>query len=83
MVRVRIPGGRLTADQYLALDELAGPYANGSLRVTTRQSIQFHGVVKAGLKAAIAEINARAADDAGGLRRRRAHRDDGAGADPR
>src|SRR5213596_1395310 len=58
MVRVRIPGGRLTADQYLALDDLADRYANGSLRVTTRQSIQFHGVVKSGLKSAIAEINA-------------------------
>jgi sulfite reductase (ferredoxin) len=57
MVRVRIPGGRLTADQYLALDGLAERYANGSLRVTTRQSIQFHGVVKPGLKAAIGEIN--------------------------
>src|SRR5712675_1553055 len=57
MVRVRIPGGRLTADQYLALDELADRYANGSLRVTTRQSIQFHGVLKPGLKAAIASIN--------------------------
>src|SRR5438477_3186684 len=58
MVRVRIPGGRLTADQYLALDGLADRYADGSLRVTTRQSIQFHGVVKAGLKSAIGEINA-------------------------
>jgi sulfite reductase (ferredoxin) len=58
MVRVRIPGGRLTAKQYLALDALADRYANGSLRVTTRQSIQFHGIVKSGLKAAIAEIDA-------------------------
>jgi sulfite reductase (ferredoxin) len=58
MVRVRIPGGRLTAEQYLALDTLAGRYADGSLRITTRQSIQFHGVVKAGLKSAIGEINA-------------------------
>ena len=57
MVRVRIPGGRLTADQYLALDGLADRYANGTLRVTTRQSIQFHGVLKAGLKATIAGIN--------------------------
>src|SRR5438874_518871 len=57
MVRVRIPGGRLTAEQYLALDGLADHYADGSLRVTTRQSIQFHGVVKAGLKSAIGEIN--------------------------
>jgi sulfite reductase (ferredoxin) len=57
MVRVRIPGGRLTAEQYLALDALADRYANGSLRVTTRQSIQFHGVLKPGLQAAIAAIN--------------------------
>src|ERR1051325_2322184 len=57
MVRVRIPGGRLTADQYLALDDLADRYANGSLRVTTRQSIQFHDVLKSGLKATIAAIN--------------------------
>ena len=57
MVRVRIPGGRLTADQYLALDALADRHANGSLRITTRQSIQFHGIVKSGLKAAIADIN--------------------------
>ena len=57
MVRVRIPGGRLTAEQYLALDDLADRYANGTLRVTTRQSIQFHGVLKSGLKATIAGIN--------------------------
>jgi len=57
MVRVRIPGGRLTADQYLGLDEIAERWADGSLRITTRQSIQFHGVVKSGLKAAIAEVN--------------------------
>lgn len=58
MVRVRIPAGRLKADQYLALDKIAGAYADGSLRVTTRSSIQFHGVVKSGLKAAMSEINA-------------------------
>ena len=57
MVRVRIPGGRLTADQYLALDDLADRYANGSLRITTRQSIQFHGVLKSGLKGTIGAIN--------------------------
>jgi sulfite reductase (ferredoxin) len=58
MVRVRIPGGRLSAEQYLVLDAIAGRYADGSLRITTRQSIQFHGVVKPGLRAAIGEINA-------------------------
>lgn len=57
MVRVRIPGGRLTAEQYVALDSLADRYADGSLRITTRQSIQFHGVVKPGLKQTVAEIN--------------------------
>ncbi len=57
MVRVRIPGGRLTADQYLALDAIADRYANGTLRVTTRQSIQFHGVLKSGLKPTIAGID--------------------------
>src|SRR5438309_6438828 len=56
MVRARIPGGRLTADQYLALDAIAERYANGSLRITTREGFQFHGVVKAGLKSAIAEV---------------------------
>lgn len=57
MVRVRMPGGRLTAAQYLALDALADRYGNASLRLTTRQGIQFHGVVKENLKAHIAEIN--------------------------
>jgi len=57
MVRVRMPGGRLTAAQYLALDELANDRANGTLRITTRQGIQFHGVTKGDLKPAIAAIN--------------------------
>src|SRR4051812_34826500 len=56
-VRVRIPGGRLTADQYLVLDDLADRYGNGTLRVTTRQSIQFHSVLKPELKATVAAIN--------------------------
>lgn len=58
MVRCRIPGGRLTAEQYLALDELADAYANGTLRLTTRQGVQFHGVLKSDLKDTIAGINA-------------------------
>jgi sulfite reductase (ferredoxin) len=58
MVRCKIPGGRVTADQYLALDGLADQYANGTLRFTSRQGIQFHGVLKGNLKATIAGINA-------------------------
>jgi sulfite reductase (ferredoxin) len=57
MVRTRLPGGRLGSAQYLALDAIADRYANGTLRITTRQTIQFHGVVKAELKATIAAIN--------------------------
>jgi sulfite reductase (ferredoxin) len=57
MVRARIPGGRLTAGQYLALDDLAAAHGGGSLRITTRQGIQFHGIAKGDLKANIAGIN--------------------------
>ena len=57
MLRVRMPGGRLTAAQYLALDELADDRANGTIRITTRQGIQFHGILKGDLKPAIADIN--------------------------
>jgi sulfite reductase (ferredoxin) len=57
MVRCKIPGGRLTADQYLAVDDLAGKYANGTLRFTSRQGIQLHGVLKGHLKETIAGIN--------------------------
>src|SRR5258708_13689825 len=57
MVRVRIPGGRLTAGQYLASDDRGDGYANGTLRITTRQSIQYHGVIKRDLKETIAGVN--------------------------
>jgi sulfite reductase (ferredoxin) len=57
MVRCKIPGGRLTADQYLAVDELAEAHANGTLRFTSRQGIQLHGVLKSNLKETIAGIN--------------------------
>src|SRR5690349_1701924 len=58
MVRCKIPGGRLTAAQYLAVDDLAGQYANGTLRFTRGQGIQLHGVLKRHLHGAIAGINA-------------------------
>lgn len=58
MVRSRIPGGVLTAEQYLTEDELAGKYASGTLRITTRQGIQLHGVLKGDLRATIHDINA-------------------------
>ena len=58
MIRLTIPGGVLTAHQYLALDTFADRFGNGSLRLTTRQSIQYHGVLKGKLKPLIAEVNA-------------------------
>jgi sulfite reductase (NADPH) hemoprotein beta-component len=57
MIRGRIPGGVMTAKQWCVFDELASTYGNNTLRITTRQSIQFHGVVKSGLRPLIAKIN--------------------------
>lgn len=57
MVRTRMPGGRMTAEQYLIHDRLGETLANGTIRLTTRQGIQFHGVLKGGLKEVIATIN--------------------------
>ena len=58
MVRSRIPGGVLTADQYLVEDDLAGAYGNDTLRVTTRQGFQLHGVLKGDVQATLKAINA-------------------------
>ncbi len=57
MVRTRMPGGRMTAEQYLIHDRLGDTLANGTIRLTTRQGVQFHGVLKGGLKEVIAGIN--------------------------
>ena len=57
MVRVRIVGGKLNALQYLACDHLAQTIGNGSLRITTRQEFQLHGVLKHDLQTTIRQIN--------------------------
>jgi len=57
MIRVRVPGGVTTPAQWLALDSLATTYANGTLRLTTRQAFQFHGVTKRNVKSTIRGIN--------------------------
>jgi sulfite reductase (NADPH) hemoprotein beta-component len=57
MIRGRIPGGVMNPGQWIVFDDLATQYGNNTLRVTTRQSIQFHGVVKAGLGPLIKRIN--------------------------
>ncbi len=58
MIRVRIPGGILTPVQWLALDQVARDYGNGTVRLTTRQSVQLHGVIKSNLKPTLQAIDA-------------------------
>ncbi len=62
MIRTRLPGGVCTPGQWLALDEIARRYGNGTLRLTTRQAFQFHGVIKTELKTTMAAINATLVD---------------------
>jgi sulfite reductase (NADPH) hemoprotein beta-component len=57
MIRVRVPGGVSTPQQWLEMDRIAREHANGALKLTTRQAFQFHGVIKSNLKTTIAEIN--------------------------
>jgi sulfite reductase (NADPH) hemoprotein beta-component len=57
MARLRVPGGVLSREQYLAMDRLADERGNRTLRLTTRQSIQFHGVIKSNLKPALRQID--------------------------
>ena len=58
MVRLRLPGGVCTAAQWLAIDALAREHAGSTLRLTTRQTFQFHGIVKQQLKPTLAALNA-------------------------
>jgi len=57
MVRLRIPGGLVTPTQWLALDCIATEFANGTLRITTRATFQFHAIIKSNLKRAMQAIN--------------------------
>ena len=57
MVRVRVPGGVCTPKQWLEIDRIAGQYANGTIKLTTRQAFQLHGILKGNLKPTIKEIN--------------------------
>ena len=56
MLRTRSPGGFIPAQLYLTLDSLSDRYGNGTLRVTTRQGFQLHGILKKNLKATLGEI---------------------------
>src|ERR1043166_6000351 len=57
MVRTKFPGGAISAGQYLACDRLASEYGNNTLRITTRQDFQFHGVLKSNLRQTMKSLN--------------------------
>jgi len=57
MARLRIPGGRVSSTQWLQLNEIARERANGTIRLTTRQTVQFHGIIKGNLAPAISSMN--------------------------
>jgi sulfite reductase (NADPH) hemoprotein beta-component len=62
MARMRVPGGVLTPAQYLASDKMARERGNGTLRLTTRQTIQFHGIIKSNLRPLIQGLHAEMLD---------------------
>lgn len=57
MVRVRAAGGIVSPEQWLVMDRIARQFANGTIRLTTRQSFQLHGILKWNLKKSFQEIN--------------------------
>lgn len=57
MLRARLPGGVVTPAQWLVFDRIAREHASGTLRITTRQTFQWHGIIKRKLKPAIAAIH--------------------------
>lgn len=56
MIRIRVPGGVATPQQYLMVDDLADRYANGTVRLTTRQAFQLHGLLKGNVKPVIQKM---------------------------
>ncbi len=57
MIRVRIPGGVCTPAQWLTLDRLSDSHANGTIKLTTRQAFQLHGIIKSAMKPTLQELN--------------------------
>ncbi len=62
MIRIRVPGGVATPQQWLEIDRIAGQFGNDTFKLTTRQAFQLHGVIKTNLKRTIKEINETALD---------------------
>ncbi len=58
MIRLRIPGGYMKADQWVAAHHIAGDYSTGVIKITTRQTIQLHGILKHQIKPTLKAFNA-------------------------
>lgn len=56
MIRTKVPGGILSAKQYIDFDNISNQFSNKSLRITTRQTFQFHGVIKGNIKNIIRNV---------------------------
>ncbi|MFZ1344191.1 NADPH-dependent assimilatory sulfite reductase hemoprotein subunit [Thiothrix eikelboomii] len=66
MIRLRVPGGELSAEQWLKMDAISDTYGNHTLRITTRQALQFHGIIKFEIKKTIQAMQAAALDSISG-----------------
>ena len=62
MIRIRVPAGVTTPQQWIEVDRMADEFANGTIKLTTRQAYQLHGIIKSNLKRTIKEINDTAMD---------------------
>jgi len=62
MIRIRVPGGVATPKQWIETDRMADQFANGTIKLTTRQAFQLHGIIKSNLKRTVKEINDAAMD---------------------
>ncbi|MBS1513046.1 MAG: NADPH-dependent assimilatory sulfite reductase hemoprotein subunit [Bacteroidetes bacterium] len=57
MIRLRLPGGAISAEQWIAANEVANDYSTGTIKITTRQTIQLHGILKSNIKPTIQSFN--------------------------
>jgi sulfite reductase (NADPH) hemoprotein beta-component len=57
MLRLRLPGGFMTGEQYIGLHHIAGEHSTGVIKITTRQTIQLHGILKSHVKPTIKAFN--------------------------
>lgn len=62
MIRLRLPGGFLTPEQWIGLHHVAGDHSTGTIKITTRQTVQLHGILKSAIKPTIKAFNTMALD---------------------